>query len=146
LNSTNAQWTRELIETRGTFSGDRPYLFRRLQKMAQKVSIKPLTFALGAAFASTLSGTAVVNAADNPFTMTELSGGYMVAEAAEGKCGGDKAGKEGKCGEGKSSVSEGGDKAGKEGKCGEGKSSVSEGGDKAGKEGKCGEGKCGGSK
>lgn len=36
------------------------------------------------------------------------------AAPAEGKCGGDKAGKEGKCGEGKC----GGEKADTEGKCG----------------------------
>ena len=116
--------------------------------MAQKTSMKPLTLALGAVFAATLSGTAIVNAADNPFTMTELSSGYMVADAAEGKCGGDKASKEGKCGGDKASKEGkcGGDKASKEGKCGEGKSTASEDGDKAKKEGKCGEGKCGGNK
>jgi uncharacterized low-complexity protein len=60
---------------------------------------------LGAAFATTLSGTAVGNAADNPFAMAQLPGGYMVARAAEGKCEGEKgkvkSGVEGKCGEGK---------------------------------------------
>ena len=113
--------------------------------MAKKISMKPLALALGAAFATTLAGNGIVNAAGNPFAMTELSSGYMVAEAGEGKCG------EGKCGAGKSAASEDGHKAGKEGKCGEGKcgagkSAASEDGNKAGKEGKCGEGKCGGSK
>ncbi|MGB5440000.1 MAG: hypothetical protein WBN90_10195 [Gammaproteobacteria bacterium] len=51
--------------------------------------MKPLAFALGAAFATTLP---VANAADNPFAMTELSSGLMMADASEGKCG------EGKCG------------------------------------------------
>ena len=97
--------------------------------MAQKTSMKPLAFALGAAFATTLSSASVANAADNPFAMTEISGGYMVAAAAEGKCG------EGKCG--------GEKKATTEGKCGEGKCG---GEKKAATEGKCGEGKCGGSK
>ena len=119
-------------------------------KMVQKASIKPLAFALGTAFVTALPATAVVNAADNPFAMTELSSGYMVADAAEGKCGegkcgGSKAGAksdaEGKCGAGAD-----GHKAGKEGKCGEGKCGASKDGDKAGKEGKCGEGKCGGAK
>ena len=88
-----------------------------------KKTIKPLSIVLGAAFATTLAASNIANAAEtgaNPFAMTELSGGYKVAE---GKCG------EGKCG----------GKAKKEGKCGEGKC----GGAKK-KEGKCGEGKCGG--
>ena len=74
--------------------------------MTQKSSMKPLAFALSAAFATTLSSVNVANAANNPFAMTEISVGYMVA-AAEGKCG------EGKCG--------GEKKATTEGKCGEGK-------------------------
>ena len=96
--------------------------------MSQTSTKKPLAIALGAAFVTSLAGTPVANAAENPFAMSELSSGYMVAEMAEGKCG------EGKCG---------GDKAKAEGKCG---------GDKAGAEGKamgegkCGEGKCGGEK
>jgi uncharacterized low-complexity protein len=79
--------------------------------------MKPLVFALGAVFASTLSASAVVNAADNPFAITKLSSGYMVADAAEGKCG------EGKCGGNKAksktdAEGKGSDKAAKEGKCG----------------------------
>ena len=101
--------------------------------MSQNSTKKPLAIALGAAFVTSLAATPVANAAENPFAMSELTSGYMVAEMAEGKCG------EGKCG---------GDKAKAEGKCGEGKC----GGDKAGAEGKamgegkCGEGKCGGDK
>ena len=94
--------------------------------MSNKTVIKPLALALGATLVTSLAGTTVANAADNPFSMTELSSGYMVAEKAEGKCG------EGKCGEGKMKGAEG--KCG-EGKCGEGKMK--------GAEGKCGEGKCG---
>ena len=92
--------------------------------MSQKVIKKPLAIALGAAFVTSLAGTSVANAAENPFAMSELSSGYVVAEMEEGKCGGDKTKKEGKCGEGKC----GADKA------------------KSMTEGKCGEGKCGGSK
>ena len=115
--------------------------------MSQESTKKPLAIALGAAFVTTLAATPVANAADNPFAMSELSSGYMVAEMAEGKCGegkcgGDKAKTEaeGKCGEGKC----GGDKAKTEaeGKCGEGKC----GGETKATEGKCGEGKCGGDK
>ena len=88
----------------------------------KKPALKPVAAALGATFAVSLAASPLAGAAENPFNMTELAGGYMVAghdADAEGKCG------EGKCGEGK-------DKG--EGKCGEGK-------DKG--EGKCGEGKCG---
>ncbi|MEA3411450.1 MAG: hypothetical protein U9R74_07910 [Pseudomonadota bacterium] len=102
--------------------------------MSKKSAIKPLVAAVGAAMATSLISIPTASADANPFAMTELSSGYMVAGAegkcGEGKCGGDKAKKEGKCGEGKC----GGDKA------------KMEGGDKAKKEGKCGEGKCGGSK
>lgn len=78
-----------------------------------------LSVAAASAFAVSLAASPLANAADNPFSMTEYSSGYMVADAHEGNCG-EKEG-EGKCGEGK---------------CGEKK------GDKEG-EGKCGEGKCG---
>ena len=115
--------------------------------MSNKTVIKPLAIALGATFVTSLAGTTIANAAENPFSMTELPSGYMVADKAEGKCGEGKCGegkcgsgeqkaKEGKCGEGK--CGEG--KMKKEGKCGEGK--CGEG--KMKKEGKCGEGKCGG--
>jgi len=95
--------------------------------MSKKTVLKPVAVAIGAAFVTSLAGTSIANAAQNPFSMTELSSGYMVAE-------GDM--KEGKCGE--SHMKE------KEGKCGEGKMDK-EGMDKSKmkKEGKCGEGKCG---
>ena len=108
-------------------------------------SIKPLAIALGATFVTSLAGTSVANAAENPFSMTELSSGYMVA--AEGKCGEGKCGEgmkdsaEGKCGEGKCGE---GMKGAAEGKCGEGK--CGEGMKDKAEEGKCGEGKCGGNK
>ena len=104
--------------------------------MSQKTNLTPLAIAAGAAFVTSLAGTTVANAAENPFAMSELSRGYMVAEMAEGKCG------EGKCG--------GEKKAATEGKCGEGMKATTEGkcgGEKkATTEGKCGEGKCGGEK
>ena len=74
--------------------------------MSKTTVMKPLSIALGAAFVASLAGTSIANAADNPFSMTELSSGYMVADSKEGKCG------EGKCG---------GEKKAEEGKCGEGK-------------------------
>jgi len=98
--------------------------------------LKPLTFAVGAAFIGSfaLSQDAVASS----FALTDLDSGYMLvgdeaaaegdAKAAEGKCG------EGKCGE---------DKAAAEGKCGEGKCGEGKAAHDKDAEGKCGEGKCG---
>jgi uncharacterized low-complexity protein len=99
-------------------------------KMSDKYKLNPLAVALGTTFAISLASSPIVNAADNPFNMTDLGSGYMVAE--EGSCG-DKKG-EGSCGDKK-----GEGKAEGEGKCGEGKC----GDKKKAHEGKCGEGKCG---
>lgn len=116
-----------------------------------KKSIKPISLAVGTAFVTSLAAanlSADTNINTSPFAMSELSGGYMQLAGAggygggdgksaqEGKCGGKKTEKEGKCGEGKC----GGKnemKQNMEGKCGEKKSE---------KEGKCGEGKCGSKK
>jgi uncharacterized low-complexity protein len=114
--------------------------------MSQKTTLKPLAIAAGAALATSLAATTPASAAENPFAMSELSSGYMVAEMAEGKCGEGKCGaekkmdKEGKCGEGKCGEGKCGaeKKAEHEGKCGAEK--------KMDKEGKCGEGKCGANK
>jgi uncharacterized low-complexity protein len=110
-----------------------------INQMSQKSTIKPLAIAVGAAFVTSLASATVANAAENPFAMSELSSGYMVADAAEGKCGEgmEKKEGEGKCGEGM-------EKKEGEGKCGEGK--CGEGKEKKEGEGKCGEGKCGGDK
>ncbi len=97
--------------------------------MSSVQNLKTTTIALGAAIATSLTVTGVVNAEQNPFKMQELSSGYLLAaKGEEGKCG------EGKCGEGKcgspgigTHVHTDADKI-REGKCGEGK---------------CGEGKCG---
>ncbi|HDP89858.1 MAG TPA: hypothetical protein ENN42_07880 [Thioalkalivibrio sp.] len=111
--------------------------------MTKKHVIKPAALTLGAAFAGSMAGQAV--AADaNPFALTDLGGGYMVADNhAEGRCGEGKCGgtmtqdqektQEGKCGEGKCG----------EGKCGEGKCGTAT--DEKTRD-KAGEGKCGGSR
>jgi len=129
--------------------------------MSKKSNFKPMSIALGTAFAASMAASNVATAAEgaNPFAMNELSSGYMqVADKGmEGKCGGKKSEKEGKCGEGKcggKKATEG--KAMEEGKCGEGKCGGKKemeknmegkcGGKKSEKEGKCGEGKCGGKK
>lgn len=116
--------------------------------MSKKSMKSPLAAAVGAAFASSLLGAGVAQAAENPFSMTELAQGYQVADAhmkegkcGEGKCGGSKAsGKEmqKEMGEGKCGTSEMG--KGKEGQCGAMNTKQKT------TEGKCGEGKCGGNK
>ena len=113
--------------------------------MSQESTKKSLAIALGAAFVTSLAATPVANATANPFAMSELSSGYMVAEMAEGKCGSNKKMEEGKCGSGKV-MDESKSSSGmmmEEGKCGANKAKATEGSDKAKAEGKCGEGKCG---
>ena len=97
--------------------------------MSKKFEFKPISAAVGAALTASVIALPTANADENPFAMTELSSGYVVAGDTEGSCG------EGKCGEGK---------CGEEGSCGEGKCGEGEK-DKEGScgEGKCGEGKCG---
>ena len=101
-----------------------------------KAQKKTLAVVLGGAFAASLAVAPVVNAAENPFAIKSLSGGYQVAEhdgkAMEGKCG------EGKCGANKKKAEE---KA-KDGKCGEGKCGANK---KKGEE-KAKDGSCGGEK
>lgn len=93
--------------------------------MTKKHSKKHLALAMSSAVAAGFSFSPLLNAAQNPFALTDLTNGYLeVAEGekkAEGSCG------EGKCG-GKMKM-EMEKKA--EGSCGEGK---------------CGEGKCAGKK
>ena len=74
--------------------------------MSKKNELKPLAIMVGAALATSAFTMTAANAEENPFEITTLSSGYMIADShEEGKCG------EGKCGEGKCG----------EGKCGEGK-------------------------
>jgi uncharacterized low-complexity protein len=99
--------------------------------MSKKNSIKPVALTVGAAFAGSLAGQAVADTEANPFAMSDLAEGYMVADSqgAEGRCG------EGKCGEGMQKPKEAEGQCGakpkaEEGKCG--------GKPKAEEEGKCG--------
>ena len=83
--------------------------------MSSTHNLKPLSIALGTAFASAL-GVGIATAAENPFGQAEVSGGYLIADShagkakVEGKCG------EGKCGAGMNKDAK--DKAMKEGLCG----------------------------
>ena len=86
--------------------------------------LNPLALALGAtALGGVLAGPAAL-AADDPFRITELSRGYMVADSH----GDATEGEEEPCPRDGDDADADGDAAPAEGKCGEGK---------------CGEGKCG---
>ncbi|MFQ5635699.1 MAG: hypothetical protein ACE5G3_10280 [Gammaproteobacteria bacterium] len=110
--------------------------------MSKKITINPLTVAIGTALVGGLTAAGSVSARvatdANPFAMEELSNGYQMA-GAEGSCGENK-GEEGSCGESKGGEGSCGESKGGEGSCGE-----SKGGEGKCGEGKCGEGKCGGS-
>ena len=111
--------------------------------MIKKTSMKSMALAFGTAFAASLAATGIANAAENPFGITEVNGSFLVADAADGKCG------EAKCGASKKAASEakcGGEKkAASEAKCGGEKKAASEA--KCGAEKKAAkEAKCGGSK
>ncbi len=126
----------------------------------QSKTMKPLALAIGTTLAGTVIGLSGAQAAaSNPFAMSELSSGYMVADM-EGKCGGNmkdaaKKDAEGKCGgnmkdaakkdaEGKCGGNMKGEaKKDAEGKCG---GNMKDEAAKKGAEGKCGTGKCGGNK
>ena len=77
--------------------------------MFNKRNVAPIVAALGTTFAVALTAVPVTSAAQNPFSLTEFSSGYLLAEHDEGKCG------EGKCG------GDPGEDPADEGKCGEGK-------------------------
>lgn len=119
--------------------------------MTVKSKLKPLSLAVGAAFATSLAISPMASAVENPFAMNQLSSGYKLADNHMGKeanCGANKAktAKEGNCG-GKERVKEGncGSKVmpkGEEAKCGANKKAAEE----KKKEGKCGEAKCGANK
>jgi uncharacterized low-complexity protein len=67
-----------------------------------KRNLKPIAAAVGTALLASLATTSIANACDKPsFAFKPLESGYQLAaaDAAEGKCGDDKAA-EGKCGEG----------------------------------------------
>jgi len=122
-----------------TTQGARPAT-RRGNAMNSK-TIKPVAFAVGAAFIGSLALGQAAQA--SAFSINDLDAGYaMVDDHAKKK---DEKAKEGKCGEGKCGEDKGKTKErekAKEGKCGEGKCGEGDKKEK-GEEGKCGEGKCG---
>ncbi len=94
--------------------------------------------------ASTAHANASSSQTDNPFTLTELSSGYLQVAKSDDKSGSMKM-KDGACGEGKcgSSMMKTNEDKTVEGKCA-GNKPMPKANDK-GMEGKCGEGKCGAS-
>ncbi len=98
-----------------------------------KYKLNPIASALGITLAATIATAPIAQADQNPFGVSEMSDGYMLA-GAEGQCGGDmkkENDKESKSGDDM--------KKEKEGQCG---GDMKKEKDKD-KEGKCGEGKCG---
>jgi uncharacterized low-complexity protein len=96
----------------------------------KKINKKPLAVAMGAAFISTISASAV-NAEVNPFGMTELSSGYMQVAAETTKKAGEMA-----CGANMGGMAK--PKAG-EGACAGNKKAA----ETKAADGKCGSGTCG---
>ncbi len=98
-----------------------------------KYKLSPIASALSIALAATITTSPIVQADQNPFSISEMSDGYMLA-GAEGQCGGDM-----KKEKGKESKSEDDMKKDMEGQCGDDMKKDKN----KDKEGKCGEGKCG---
>ncbi len=53
--------------------------------MLKMKTLKPVVAALGATFVVALAASPIANAAENPFSLTEISSGSMVADQAVGK-------------------------------------------------------------
>jgi len=109
----------------------------------------PLAIAIGSTLVSGLASTAVqaktdLNIDENPFSITELSTGYM--QTAEADSGSEKM-KDGACGEGKcgSAMQKGSEEKTAEGSCAGNKPMPAPSTSDKNKEAKCGEGKCGSS-
>ncbi len=116
----------------------------------KKSEKSPFAIALSTSIISGLSATAaqadnLIDTTENPFSLTELSSGYMqTAKADEGDSGSMKM-KDGACGEGKcgAGMMESNQEKTVEGKCAGNKPMPTT--EKKDMEGKCGEGKCGAS-
>jgi uncharacterized low-complexity protein len=121
----------------------------RKGKIMKNSNKAPLAIAIGSTLLSGLTSTAIqaettLNAEENPFTMTELSTGYM--QTAEAESGSGKM-KDGTCGEGKcgGAMLKGSEEKTAEGKCAGNKPMPKANESDKNKEAKCGEGKCGNS-
>ncbi len=115
----------------------------------KKSTQTPLALAIGGTLATGLSASTAqaeisLDNSVNPFTISELSNGYMQTAEAD-KNGSDKM-KGGSCGEGKcgGAMQKGSEEKTAEGNCA-GNKPMPKGKDGKSMEGKCGEGKCGSS-
>jgi len=116
----------------------------------KKSNKSPLAIAIGSTLVSGLASTAIqaettLNIGENPFSMTELSTGYMQTAKSDGDSGSDKM-KGGSCGEGKcgGAMQKGSEEKTAEGKCAGNKPMPKQKSSDKNTEAKCGEGKCGG--
>lgn len=111
-----------------------------------KTNRSSLKLATGMTVAASFAMGSLAHAADNPFSMQKLDGGYQLAQAdkkADGKCG------EGKCGGTRKAEEKKPADKNADAKCGAKSKDGSCGGAKAEdkkKDGKCGEAKCGANK
>lgn len=102
--------------------------------MSNKQTIKPLSLLAGTVFTASIAATPVAHADVNPFAISTLSSGYMLADkGTEGQCGANKRVNEAECGANKAV------KKVNEAECGADKP-------KPIVEAKCGEAKCGNNK
>lgn len=112
--------------------------------MAKHTKRSQLAVAVGAALTMSLAAVPVADAhADNPFGLTELTSGYMLASSASTSATdeeGEAKDEEGSCGEGRC----GDEAADDEGSCGAHADDDAADGEEKDGEGKCGEGRCGG--
>ena len=115
-----------------------------------KQTIKPIALVAnvaGIALAATLMASPA-QADVNPFAMSALNSGYMVAEAkgTEGQCGANKGVSEAECGANKAAKKAGEGECGANKKPAEGECGANKAEAKPIQEAKCGEAKCGGNK
>ncbi len=112
-----------------------------------KQTIKPIALVAGAALAATLVATPA-QADVNPFSMSALASGYMVADAkgTEGQCGANKGVSEAECGANKAAKKAGEGECGANKKPAEGECGANKAETKPIQEAKCGEAKCGSNK
>ena len=115
--------------------------------MTNKQTINPIALAAGIALSAALI-TTPAQADVNPFGMSALATGYMVADAkgTEGKCGANKGVSEAECGANKAAKKAGEGECGANKKAGEGECGANKAEAKPIQEAKCGEAKCGGNK
>lgn len=118
----------------------------------KKSNKNPLAFAIGSSLMAGVSSPAIQandslsNLNNNPFTINELSDGYMQTAKSDDKESGSGKMKDGSCGEGScgSAMMKGSEEKTAEGKCAGNKPMPNAKKSDKNSEGKCGEGKCGG--